>query len=64
LHVGNLHSTTQSIIDNIFSWQSIGSLILGFAMLFCLFLLTGALIQTKKLAFDFKIFNCSAIQFK
>jgi membrane protein YqaA with SNARE-associated domain len=48
----------QSIIDNIFSWQSIASFILGFAMLFCLFFINWrTLIHTKKLAFDFKILN-------
>lgn len=48
----------QGIIDNIFSWQSITSFILGFAMLFCLFFINWrTLIHTKKLAFDFKILN-------
>lgn len=48
----------QGIIDNIFSWQSIASFILGFAMLFCLFFINWrTLIHTKKLAFDFKILN-------
>jgi membrane protein YqaA with SNARE-associated domain len=48
----------QSIIDNIFSWQSIASFILGFAMLFCLFFINWrTLIHTKTLAFDFKILN-------
>jgi membrane protein YqaA with SNARE-associated domain len=59
LHVGKFaFENHQSIIDNIFSWQSIGSFILGFVMLFCLFFINWrTLIQTKKLAFDFKIFN-------
>ena len=48
----------QDIIDNMFSWQSIATFILGFFMLFCLFFINWrALIQTKKLVFDFKILN-------
>jgi len=59
LHLGKFASENQqSIIDNIFSWQSIASFILGFAMLFCLFFINWrSLIHTKKLAFDFKILN-------
>ncbi|SHG38908.1 membrane protein DedA, SNARE-associated domain [Flavobacterium segetis] len=59
LHLGKFASDNQqNIIDNIFSWQSIASFILGFVMLFCLFFINWrALIQTKKLAFDFKILN-------
>ena len=59
LHLGKFASENQqSIIDNIFSWQSIASFILGFVMLFCLFFINWrTLIHAKKLAFDFKIFN-------
>ena len=59
LHLGKFASENQqSIIDNIFSWQSIASFVLGFVMLFCLFFINWrSLIHTKKLAFDFKIFN-------
>ncbi|WP_339921160.1 hypothetical protein [uncultured Flavobacterium sp.] len=59
LHLGKFASENQqSIIDNIFSWQSISSFILGFVMLFCLFFINWrTLIHAKKLAFDFKIFN-------
>ncbi|SEA90060.1 membrane protein DedA, SNARE-associated domain [Flavobacterium gillisiae] len=59
LHLGKFASENQqSIVDNIFSWQSIASFVLGFVMLFCLFFINWrSLIQTKKLAFDFKIFN-------
>ena len=59
LHLGKFASENQqSIIDNIFSWQSITSFVLGFVMLFCLFFINWrSLIYYKKLAFDFKIFN-------
>ncbi|CAM3060603.1 hypothetical protein [Flavobacterium frigoris] len=59
LHLGKFASENQqSIIDNIFSWQSIASFVLGFVMLFCLFFINWRiLIHSKKLAFDFKIFN-------
>lgn len=59
LHLGKFAAENQqSIIDNIFSWQSIASFVLGFVMLFCLFFINWrALIQTKKLVFDFKILN-------
>ena len=59
LHIGKFASENQqSIIDNIFSWQSIASFVLAFVMLFCLFFINWrTLIHTKKLAFDFKIFN-------
>tara|TARA_R110002111_G_scaffold40775_11_gene76078 strand:- start:383 stop:976 length:594 start_codon:yes stop_codon:yes gene_type:complete len=59
LHLGKFASENQqSIIDNIFSWQSIASFVLGFVMLFCLFFINWrTLIHAKKLAFDFKIFN-------
>ncbi len=59
LHLGKFATENQQeIIDNIFSWQSIASFILGFIMLFCLFFINWrTLIHTKKLAFDFKILN-------
>ena len=59
IHLGKFAAENQqNIIDNIFSWQSIISFILGFIMLFCLFFINWrALIQTKKLEFDFKILN-------
>jgi membrane protein YqaA with SNARE-associated domain len=59
LHLGKFASENQqSIIDNIFSWQSIASFVLGFVMLFFLFFVNWrTLVQTKKLAFDFKILN-------
>ena len=59
IHLGKFAAENQqNIIDNIFSWQSIISFILGFIMLFCLlFINWRALIQTKKLVFDFKILN-------
>ncbi|EIA10489.1 hypothetical protein [Flavobacterium frigoris] len=59
LHLGKFASENQqNIIDDIFSWQSIASFILGFVMLFCLFFINWrTLIHTKKLGFDFKILN-------
>ena len=59
LHLGKFAvENQQDIIDNMFSWQSIATFILGFFMLFCLFFINWrALIQTKKLVFDFKILN-------
>ena len=59
LHLGKFAVTNkQNIIDNILSWQSITTFVLGFVMLFCLFFINWrALIQTKKLEFDFKILN-------
>ena len=59
LHLGKFAiENQQNIIDNIFSWESIASFTLGFVMLFCLFFVDWrTLIQTKKIAFDFKIFN-------
>ena len=59
LHLGKFAAENQqSIIDNIFSWQSIASFTLGFVMLFCLFFINWrTLIHTKKLEFDFKILN-------
>lgn len=59
LHLGKFAVTNQqNIIDNLLSWQSIATFILGFLMLFCLFFINWrVLIQTKKLEFDFKILN-------
>ena len=59
LHLGQFAvQNQQNIIDNIFSWQSIATFILGFVMLFCLFFINWrTLIHTKKLKFDFKILN-------
>ena len=59
LHLGKFAAENQQdIIDNIFSWESIASFIGGFVMLFCLFFVDWrTLIQTRKLAFDFKILN-------
>ncbi|MGV9002833.1 hypothetical protein [Flavobacterium sp.] len=59
LHLGKFASENQqSIIDDLFSWKSIASFALAIVMLFCLFFINWrTLIQTKKVAFDFKIFN-------
>lgn len=59
IHLGEYASNNvQSLIDGALSWQSVASLILGFVMLFCLFFINWrALIQTKKLKWDFKILN-------
>ena len=59
LHLGKFAvENQQDIIDNIFSWESIASFTLGFVMLFCLFFVDWrTLIQTRKLAFNFKILN-------
>ena len=57
VHVGKFAAdNTESIIDSAFSWQSIAGLLLGLAMLFCLFFINWrVLIQTKKLELNFKI---------
>jgi membrane protein DedA with SNARE-associated domain len=59
LYIGKYASeNTQSILDNLFSWQSILSLIVGFILLFCLFFINWrVLIQTKKFELNFKIWN-------
>ena len=59
LHAGKYASeNTQSIIDNILSWQSIASLLLGLLLIFALlFIDWRTLIQTKKFLLDFKIFK-------
>ena len=59
LHLGKFASENiQSIIDNIFSWQSIASFILSLLLLFCLFFINWRkLVQTKKLEFNYKIWK-------
>ena len=59
LHAGKYASENiQSLIDNAFSWQSIASLLIGFFLLFALlFIDWRALIQTKKLVLNFRIFK-------
>lgn len=59
LHAGKYASeNTQSIIDNILSWQSISSLLLGLVLIFALlFIDWRTLIQTKKFLLNFKIFK-------
>ena len=59
LYLGKYASeNTKSILDNLFSWQSILSLIAGFILLFCLFFINWrVLIQTKKFELNFKIWN-------
>lgn len=59
LYLGKYASeNTQIIVDNLFSWQSILSLIVGFILLFCLFFINWRiLIQTKKFELNFKIWN-------
>ncbi len=59
LHAGKYASeNTQSIIDNALSWQSIGSLLVGLALIFgLLFVDWRSLIHTKKFVLDFKIFK-------
>ena len=57
LHLAKYASENiQSITDNLFSWQSIASLLLGLAMIFGLFFVNWRiLIQTKKFELNFKI---------
>ena len=59
LHAGKYASeNTQRIIDNALSWQSIGSLLVGLALIFgLLFVDWRSLIHTKKFVLDFKIFK-------
>ncbi len=59
LHIGNYAmENSVSIVENIFSWKSILSLITGFLMLFCLFFINWRiLIQHKKLKFSFSVFK-------
>lgn len=57
LHLGKYASeNTQSILDNLLSWQSIVGFSLGLIMIFGLFFINWrTLIQTKKLKLSFKI---------
>lgn len=49
---------TDSILANLFSWQSIASFLLGLVMIFGLFFINWRkLVQTKKLELDFRIFR-------
>ncbi len=59
LHLGKYASENiQSIIENMFSWQSIASLVLSLLLLFCLFFIDWRkLIQTKKLVINYKIWK-------
>lgn len=57
LHLGKYAvENTQSIIDNLLSWKSLVSLIVGLFLLFCLFFINWrTLIQKRKLELNFKI---------
>ena len=57
IHMGKYASENlQMILENSFSWQSVASLILSFALLFFLFFIDWrTLIQKKKLILNFKI---------
>lgn len=59
LHAGKFASeNTQSIIDNILSWQSIAGLLFGLILIFgLLFIDWRTLIQTKTFILNFKIFK-------
>ena len=59
LHAGKYASeNTQIIIEDLFSWKSIASFVLGFFLLFCLlFIDWRILIQKKKLVLNFKIWK-------
>jgi len=59
LHLGKYASENiESLIENIFSWQSIASLLASFLLLFCLlFIDWRILIQTKKLVINYKIWK-------
>ena len=59
LHAGKYAAeNVVDIINNVFSWQSITSLLLGLLMIFgLLFIDWRTLIQTKKFNLDFKIFK-------
>lgn len=59
LHLGKYAAENiDSLIENMFSWQSIASLILSIILLFCLFFINWRkLIQTKKLEFNYKIWK-------
>lgn len=57
LHLGEYASeNTQSILDNLWSWQSITSFSLGLLMIFGLFFINWrTLVQTRKLELNFRI---------
>ena len=59
IHLGKYASENiQSILDNIFSWQSIASLLLSLILLFSLFFVDWRkLIQTKKLVINYKVWK-------
>ncbi|TYB75853.1 hypothetical protein [Bizionia myxarmorum] len=59
IHLGKYASENiESILDNIYSWQSIASILLSLFLLFCLFFINWRrLIQTKKLVINYKIWN-------
>jgi membrane protein DedA with SNARE-associated domain len=59
LHLGEYVSqNTENIFENLYSWESIFSLFLGFLMIFCLFFINWRkLVKTKKLELDFRIFQ-------
>ncbi len=59
LHLGKYTSENiQNLLDNVYSWQSVGSLILSFVLLFLLFFMDWRmLIQEKKLILNFKIWK-------
>ena len=59
LHMGKYAvENTQSILDDLISWKSLVSLIIGLFMLFGLFFINWrTLIQTKKFELNFKILN-------
>ena len=59
IHLGKFAAeNTESIFENLLSWKSIASLVLGLLLLFCLFFINWrVLIQTKKLVLNFKIMN-------
>lgn len=51
-------ANTESIFENLLSWKSILSMLLGLIMLFCLFFLNWrTLIQDKKIVFNYKIWK-------
>lgn len=59
LHLGKYTSENiQDLLDNVYSWQSVGSLIFSFVLLFLLFFMDWRmLIQEKKLILNFKIWK-------
>lgn len=59
LHLSKYASENTSVIfENLFSWQSIASFVVGLALLFALFFINWrTFIQTKKLELNFRIFK-------